>query len=378
VFTGRYPRPPNGPPGTTIPARYATEVLALANALGSMPAGPLTLSSGTQGIGILVADSLMYRRGGPQQSDPFLSAFFGMALPAIIAGMPARCVSMETLESVGVPTGMRLLLLSYDGMTPPDAASHNAIATWVRSGNALLLFGTGDDPYATLPGWWNNQHGGTGPLADLYQRLGLPPTPAMGLNSAGAGVVLIEPRGPIALAQDPTGSTLVRAHIRDALAGLGAGAPVYAEQGYVLLQRGQYTIAAAPAEAPGAVPTIPVLTLSSTYVNLFDGTLPVLHGYSLLPDRYIVLIDLATLDHSVPQVVAAGARITGETVTGGVLHFRATGPLDTTAVVRLLLPHAPTGVAGQDVAINFSWDAASSTALLQFANSPNGVNITVM
>ena len=79
-----------------------------------------------------------------------------------------------------------------------------------------------------------------------------------------------------------------------------------------------------------------------------------------------------------PQVVAAGARITGETVTGGVLQFRATGPQGTTAMVRVLLPHAPTGVAGQGVAISFSWDAASSTALLQFANSPNGVNVTVM
>ena len=88
----------------------------------------------------------------------------------------------------------------------------------------------------------------------------------------------------------------MRAHIRDALAGLGAGAPVYAEQGYLLMQRGQYTIAAASREAPGAVPTTPALTLSSTYVNLFDGTLPILQGFSLLPGQYIVLIDLATLD----------------------------------------------------------------------------------
>jgi hypothetical protein len=190
--------------------------------------------------------------------------------------------------------------------------------------------------------------------------------------------VLIEPRGPIDLAQDPAGATLVRAHIREALAGLGSGAPVYAEQSYLLLQRGKYVIAAAFMEAPGAVAGTPALTLSSTYVNLFDGALPILNRFSLLPGQYIVLIDLATLDHSVPQVVAAGARITGETAMGGVLHFRASGPQGTTAAVRLLLPHAPTGVAGEGVPISFSWDPASSTALLHFPNAPDGVNVTVM
>ncbi|MDB5058379.1 MAG: hypothetical protein JWO59_1851, partial [Chloroflexi bacterium] len=124
IFTGRYPRRRDRPPGDTIPAHYASELLAVANALSNMPGGPVIWDCGTRGIGVLTADSLMFRRGGPDQDDPELSAFYGLALPPLMAGMPVRPVSLETVATIGVPPNLRVLLLSYDGMTPPNAAAH--------------------------------------------------------------------------------------------------------------------------------------------------------------------------------------------------------------------------------------------------------------
>jgi hypothetical protein len=150
VFTGRYPRRADGPPGDPIPVGYASELLAIANALASMPGGPVTLDCGTRGIGVLTADSLMFRRGGPDQDDPELSAFYGLAMPLLLAAMPVRPISLEAVATDGVPAHIRVLLLSYDGMTPPNATAHERLAAWVRGGNALMLFGAANGPYETL------------------------------------------------------------------------------------------------------------------------------------------------------------------------------------------------------------------------------------
>ncbi len=206
VFTRRFPRPPGGPEGDLIPAHYAAEVLAICNAMSDMPSGPIEWDCGTQGVGVLVADSLMFRRAGPDQDDPELSAFYGLALPLVRSGMPVRPTTMEALDELGVPDGAWALLLSYDGMTPPGSAVHGALAAWVMAGHALLCFGSGDDAYATVPSWWNQHAGGYGPWADLFECLELPADPVPGMHRVGAGIVLVEPEGPIALARRPGGA----------------------------------------------------------------------------------------------------------------------------------------------------------------------------
>jgi len=48
--------------------------------------------SGTQGLGILVADTMMFQRGDPTPSDPHLSSFYGLVMPLLKCGIPlSRC-----------------------------------------------------------------------------------------------------------------------------------------------------------------------------------------------------------------------------------------------------------------------------------------------
>ncbi|HVA88470.1 MAG TPA: hypothetical protein VNL71_01375, partial [Chloroflexota bacterium] len=372
VFNGRFPRRREGPPGDLIAPHYAAEVLAISNAMSAMPAGSLAWESGTRGVGVLLADSLGFRRAGPEQDDPELSAFYGMALPLVLAGIPARPTGLEALGELGVPEGIQALLLSYDGMTPPDAAAHERLTEWVRAGNALICFGTGDDPYATLPAWWNEQVAGRGPWPDLYRRLGLDDAPTPGIHKVGAGVVLVEPEGPITLAQRSDGADLVRARLRVALEALGLAAPPYHESRRLLLRRGHYIIAAAFGTG-----TDQALRLEGRFVDLFDGDLPVRTSMEILPGRQALLVDLDRLDADQGRVAAASGRVRDEQAGPDYLRFTAAGPSDTPLVARLLLPAPPRKVLLDGAMVAAAWDAASRTALLRHANSPEGVAVEV-
>jgi hypothetical protein len=307
--------------------------------------------------------------------------------------MPVRPVGMEPLPAAGVPDGLHVLLLSYDGMTPPSPEAHEALAVWVRSGHALILFGAGDGPYEALPGWWNTRSdprpdaGATeqdqpshaeprqGPLPDLHRRLGLPPMPGPSVYRVGAGVVLIEPTGPVTLAQRADGAGVVRAHICSALAALGSSAPPYREQSYLLLRRGSYVLAAAPKDAVGDGSERPI-RLQGRFVNLLDGDLPVLSTVTLDRGGHLLLIDLDRLP-AAPGVIAASARIRDEQAEARQLRFRAIGPAGTIAVCRVALPAPPRTAEVDGVAIDATWDAASRTAVCRHSNQPDGIAFTL-
>lgn len=372
VFTRRFPRMPGQPEGSLIPASYAVEVLAVTNALSDMPSEPLAWDCGTAGVGVLVADSLMFRRAGPDVGDPDLSAFYGLALPLVKAGMPVRPTGMEAMAELGIPEDLWALLLSYDGMAPPNPAAHAVLADWIRTGHALLCFGRGVDAYATAPAWWNGESGGLGPWADLFRRLGLDEAPTAGIHRVGAGLVLVEADGPIALAQRPDGASLVRERLRDAAAQLGPSAPVYREVPYLLLRRGRYVIAISPGTG-----SEPALHLNGRFVDLFDGDLSVRTALTLQPGSQAVLVDLDRLDPPGIGVVAASARIRNEEIGAGRLRFNAAGPSGTTLTARIALPSAPQRALTNGASVAIAWDADSRTALLRHPNAPEGIAIEV-
>ena len=67
-----------------IPKAYETELQAVFHALGEMEQ-PATATrwetAGTQGIGVLVSDTLMFQRAAPQPSDINLENFTGLLSP---------------------------------------------------------------------------------------------------------------------------------------------------------------------------------------------------------------------------------------------------------------------------------------------------------
>lgn len=81
-----------------------------------------------------------------------------------------------------------------------------------------------------------------------------------------------------------------------------------------------------------------------------------------------------------PQVLATAARVYDEEVTKNSYSFVAKSPLNTTNVMRVLLPEKAnsieiTRVNGDAVMAENSWDESSKTCFLGFENSPEGVHV---
>ena len=108
VFEGRHPATQQGTrnakddvPRVPIPDAYATELQAVISAMGDMdqPADRVGWEhAGTPGAGVLVSDTLMFQRFGPDASDSHLGQFYGLALPLLMRGLPVEPVQIETAE----------------------------------------------------------------------------------------------------------------------------------------------------------------------------------------------------------------------------------------------------------------------------------------
>jgi len=81
--------------------------------------------------GVLVSDTLMFERWGPDSSDSQLGHFYGLALPLLMRGLPVEPVQIETAELNRYKT----LLLSYEGQKPPKPEFHDALG---RAGFEVL------------------------------------------------------------------------------------------------------------------------------------------------------------------------------------------------------------------------------------------------
>jgi hypothetical protein len=155
--------------GTPAPPGYLTEILNLTNALKDLPAaGAPEWSGGTRGIGVVVLDSLMWQRGGPQGSS--MRSLHGLVLPLLKRGIPVESVPGERAGDAAYLSKFKVLLLSYDMQKPLDPEVHRGLAAWVRAGGVLVVFG-GEDPYTRIGEWWNAQ-GYPSPIDHLLKECG--------------------------------------------------------------------------------------------------------------------------------------------------------------------------------------------------------------
>ncbi|MDR3261724.1 MAG: hypothetical protein LBT78_07795, partial [Tannerella sp.] len=102
----------------------------------------------------------------------------------------------------------------------------------------------------------------------------------------------------------------------------------------------------------------------------------------VLPGEQAYLYNLGRVsDRKKPQVLATAARVYDEAVGKNTYSFVAKSPLNTTNVMRILLPADPqtlkiTDPQGQPVAGWVKiWDVASKTCFLSFENYPDGVKV---
>ncbi|QHS52641.1 hypothetical protein GWR55_13630 [Edaphobacter sp. 12200R-103] len=333
------------PERVAISPAYETELQTVFHALGQMNQ-PDThwKSAGTEGLGVLVSDTMMFQRAQPQPSDPALGSFYGLALPLLMRGMPVEPVQIESTYEGKDPAAFlrnyRLLLLTYEGQKPPSPRFHQAIATWVKAGGALVVVDDDKDPYNRAHDWWNSgQYHLAAPREDLFRQLGLLPA-AQGLHHVGRGVVLYAAKSPAALTHDETGADTVRQLTHQAADAIHLP---WHETGSLVLERGPFVIAAG-LDASGSTPH----PLYGTFVNLFDPHLAIVENPAIKPGDRALLLNPKFFPQDKPRILAASAKITNLSASANQIAFSTASIEGRTAkdltALRLLLPKSPSKV----------------------------------
>lgn len=336
-------------------------------------------SAGTQGLGVLVSDTMMFQRAQPQPSDPDLGSFYGLALPLLMRGIPVEPVQIESTYQGKDPAAFlrnyKLLLLTYEGQKPPSPRFHQAIVAWVKSGGALVVIDDDNDPYNRAHDWWNSGHYHLAtPREDLFHQLGIEPN-AQGLHRVGRGIVLYAAKSPTALTHDKTGAGTVRELTHQAADAIHLP---WREATSLVLQRGPFVIAAGLDASSSNAP----LPLHGTFINLFDPHLPILRDPAIKPDDRALLLNPKFFPQREPRILAASAKITDLFASASQISFAVSSiegrsAADQTAI-RLLLPKAPTNITVdgkplQHDAVHYS----DNTLLLEFPAHATAQKIVV-
>ncbi|MDP9161538.1 MAG: hypothetical protein M3O09_15065 [Acidobacteriota bacterium] len=355
-----------------IPGTYATELQTVMSVLGDMKQADVHWDySGTQGVGVLVSDTMMFERADPSASDLNLGSFYGLALPPLVHGVPVEPVQIESARSANFLDKYKLLLLTYEGQKPPSPKFHDVLARWVRAGGALVVIDDDRDPYNAVREWWN-----TPPLSyrtpcqHLFDVLSIPKeTP--GMYRVGKGTVVFSHESPAALTYRKDGAEVIRNLIRQAAAAVGLP---WNETNALVLRRGPYIVAAGLTES---IPDSKPYLLRGHFVDLFDPALPVLTAVQLTPGKQVLLIDLdAHSTLSVPRVIASACRIQSEKRSTNEFSFRADGIENTETVIRVRADRKLDSVlVGGKPLAKGSYEMDQGTLRLRFTNSASPIAV---
>ena len=382
IFHGKYPTldraeraPGEAVVKESLPTAYGTELMTVINALNDMKQPQTHWNCGTRGVGVVVADTMMFQRGGPSPSDPHLGSFYGLAMPLLKRGLPVEPVQMENAVLPGALKPFKVLLMTYEGMKPQTAEDSLALAKWVKAGGVLVFMDDDQDPFNHVRAWWNtapNQY--QTPREALFAQLGLEAGTVSGTYQVGKGTLLYDFASPAALTYQTNGANHVRTLVQSACR--SANLP-YHETNYISLRRGPYLVSA------GLDESLPdtAHTLTGHFVDLFDARLPILNDVALTPGHRSLLLDLDQVQTQNPVILAAACKTRGtRRLPGGGLRFHGSGPDNTEAVVRLRLAGPPKSVTIDDQPLPSgaqTWDAATHTLLLHFPNSASGHWVTL-
>ncbi|WP_300699293.1 hypothetical protein [Bacteroides sp.] len=358
-----------------IPRSYSTQMQVMINTLNDIKKSSKQIS-GTKGIGVLMANSMMFQRfpNHAGYEDPQFSSFYGQTLPLLKKGVPVDIVHIENTPFAQTFKDLKVLVMSYSNMKPLDAKFHGFIADWVKNGGALVYCGEDIDPYQSVLEWWNtNGNNYTAPSEHLFEQMGMERKPSAGAFSYGKGTVIV-------MREDPKHFVLKEGN--DA-AYFQTVADVYKKvtkkavetKNNFIVERGPYTITAVLDESVSAEP----LHLKGLYIDLFDKDLPVLTEAIIKPGEQGYYYNIKNVARGTKAKVLCGAsRIYDEKVSANSYSFVAKSPLNTTNISRILLPKAPKKVSvnGKEVQ-DALWDQHSKTMRLGFENNPDGVSVIV-
>ncbi len=380
IYNGLYQTHKGSDKKEHVSRPFSTQMQVMINSLNSIPVSENRVS-GSQGVSVLMANSLMFQRTlEPIEDfdDTRFSDFYGLTMPFLKRGVPVNIVHIENTGYEKTWENTRVLLMTYSNMKPLEAEAHHNIAKWVADGGTLIYCGRDNDAFQRVQEWWNTGDNKYAcPSAHLFTTLGLDPAPATGVYTSGKGKVYVVRQDPKEMVDQPNADKDFVALVNKAYTEATEGEALQFKNSY-LLHRGTYTIAAVMDESVSDEP----LTLDGRFIDLFDPALPVLRQKTVLPGQQAFLFDLAQVEHPErAQVVAAAARVYDEQQGENSYSFTVKSPINTTNAMRVLLPREAkatvTDAEGQPVEFTSAWDAESRTLFLGFENSPEGVKVNL-
>ena len=407
-----------------VSPEYRAEQMNIYNAMKDISGREYTLTAGTPGVTYLLSDTLAWQiEGNGWCKNPYES-FYGVTMPLLRDGIPVRTKAMELIDSPDDLAGVSLLIVSYDNMKPLSEEVNIALSDWVKAGGTLLYLG-GPDAYVGLESeWWNAAGKGGSPLQNLLQHLGLnaqattyeegmtylqwaagtpddkfDPQMLTGLDSftysfTGEGfepvmtslygdTIAIESKvgqGHFIAAGLPTHFYAESEGGADLMRILTEYALRYTDFDYVtsdsfIVQRGNYT---AVHSLTGGT------TLEGRYVDIFSDTLDVVSNPTVAA-RESRLFYEAAQELTIPCLSYTGGIQDALTESADTTTLTYHGAENALVASRFLSPEgmAPTSVTATDskghtITPATSWDAASSSLLVQTFTTPtNPITIEV-
>jgi hypothetical protein len=366
IFNGDYPSEADPKRRVPIPDAYATELQVVMNSLKDMRQSSVKWESGSAGVGVMVSDSLMFERGGPESSDDEMGHFYGLALPFVKRGMPVQPVQLENVSLPHYLDNCKVLLMSYEGMKPLTPEVHKPISDWVRAGGTLVFVDADTDPYLRVRDWWNT--GGMSyatPREHLFEQMGLPKSPTQQTTRVGAGRVVFLHRSPTELSRNADGAKVVADIVRKAASNLH-----WSESAAFILRRGPYVVGAGMDETG-----LPDRTLHGHFVNLFDPELKAVNSLTLTPSSRFFLVDL---DRYQGRVIASAGQVIQAKSDSHEWSGTIEGMSDTRSVILLRATSAPKEATldGRPIS-EISYDSAHHLAYLRFPNQPRPQKVEV-
>jgi hypothetical protein len=379
-----YTRPyklPNSDSEVLIPKYYSTQIQVMINVLNKMPVSSNKIN-GVNDIGVLMSNSLMFQRFPTHNSyeDPQFSNFYGQTLPLVKRGIPVQTVHMENLAYPATLSKIKVLVMSYSNMKPYAPEVHQNIADWVKKGGVLIYAGKDDDPYQSVMEWWNTKGNNyKSPSQHLFKLLGIDVTAGKQKFTVGKGAVYVIKQDPKEFVLQKNNDTAYLNIIKQAYENDAKAGKLVTKNNFYL-ERGPYDIISVMDENSDAKP----YHINGPVIDLFNPQLPVLAEKNVQPGEQSLLFDLSRVaDKKKPQVLASAARIYDEKVAGSHYSFIAKSPINTNNSMRILLSSKPTHIIVTDSKDNVinevqsSWDVSSHTLYLGFANSPDGIKVSI-
>ncbi len=374
IYEGLYRVSPDSDERSNIPKHYSTQMQVMVNSLNKMPQSSNKVS-GTEGITVLMANSLMFQRFPIHEGyeDPQLSNFYGQALPLLKRGIPVKTAHIENLGYKQTLAKTKVLLMSYSNMKPLVPAAHEHLAAWVRKGGVLLYSGRDIDPFQSVREWWNTEGRDYAAASDhLFELMGIPAGAPEGEYSFGKGTVYILRADPKEYVLSEGGDKKFIETVSHLYSDKAKAGDLQFKNNFYL-ERGQYDIVSVMEESVSNKP----FTVEGTLIDLFDPTLPVYSEKKIRPGERGLFIDVDRVDKSRPCVLAAASREYDEEIDGNSYSFVCKSPIRTSNISRVLLPSKPKSVLinGVETVTGSNWDEKSGTYLTAFEINPDGVSV---